>query len=66
MHFKQIPQIPVGADLSAFAGCSGIPLHLLKLIIGPYGCAGIIVNLHAAHVLRGIGQQCHMACLFNS
>ncbi len=23
------------ADLSAFAGCSGIPLHLLKLIISP-------------------------------
>src|SRR5260221_1021033 len=23
------------ADLSAFAGCSAIPLHLLKLIIGP-------------------------------
>ncbi len=41
MGFKQIPRIPVGADLfaptadlSAFAGCSGIPLNLLKLIIG--------------------------------
>jgi len=35
MGFKHIPRIPVGADLSAFAGCSGIPLHLLNRIIGP-------------------------------
>jgi hypothetical protein len=32
MNFKQITRIPVGADLSAFAGCSAIPLNLLKLI----------------------------------
>jgi len=25
------------ADLSAFAGCSTLPLNLLKLIIGPLG-----------------------------
>ena len=36
MGFKQIPQTPVGADLSAFVGCSALPLHLLKLIIGLY------------------------------
>ncbi len=30
MGFKQIPQIPVGADLSAFAGCSALPVNLLR------------------------------------
>jgi len=35
MGFKQITRIPVGADLSAFAGCSGIPLNLWNCIIGP-------------------------------
>jgi hypothetical protein len=35
MGFKQITRIPVGADLSAFAGCFSIPLNLLNRIIGP-------------------------------
>ena len=34
MLINKIPQTPVGADLSAFAGCSALPLHLLKPIIG--------------------------------
>src|SRR5258708_36710353 len=41
------------ADLSAFAGCSAIPLHLLKLIIGdghgepaPTTWPGYFVNVH--------------------
>ena len=49
MGFKQLPRIPVGADLfaptadlSAFAGCSGIPLHLLKLIIDSSALPGRI------------------------
>jgi hypothetical protein len=29
MGFKKIPRKPVGADLSAFAGCSALPLNLL-------------------------------------
>jgi hypothetical protein len=40
MGFKQVPRIPVGADLSAFASCSGIPLNLLKLIIQHVGEGG--------------------------
>ncbi len=32
---NKLLQPSVGADLSAFAGCSAIPSNLLNLIIGP-------------------------------